>query len=479
MAGNGGAAQRLALIVATSAYEDEGLAQLVSPAHDAAALAGVLADPAIGGFAVTSILDAPSGEISQTIEDFAAERDRSDLLLLYLSCHGLKDEQGRLYFAARDTRRDRLRSTAVPAGFVNDVLFDCRSRRKVLLLDCCYSGAFARGLSVKADPSVHTSDHFDARGLVVLTASDATQYAFEGDNLVGRATPSIFTSSVTRGLQTGAADIDGDGLVSVDDMYEYARRQLAEQPRLQTPRKWEFDVSGTIVLARSAAAVEPPTADHDGRSEGDPEGRLARHPEGLSAGSSTGTPAGIPVELPVVLAADRVAVSAGSGRVRERQWWLGALLFLVTAVVLSAALSWWILDFLYFLGVTESLPSDNTGLVAGGLGGAVWVVAYAVVDAGQSPPARWYDLHLRWLAAVRQVFLPSGLREFLRAIRAAIPLNIGLTALLSVALGSLGYNHLGGSQGRDKLLPLAYIVLTGVAVGTYLVGEQRGRNSGA
>src|SRR6478735_1392744 len=118
MVGSDGVGRRLALIVATSAYEDEGLAQLVSPAYDAAALAGVLADPAIGGFAVSSVLDAASGQISQTIEDFAAERDRGDLVLLYLSCHGLKDEQGRLYFAARDTRRDRLRSTAVSAGFV-------------------------------------------------------------------------------------------------------------------------------------------------------------------------------------------------------------------------------------------------------------------------------------------------------------------------------------------------------------------------
>jgi len=455
MAGNGSAAKRLALIVATSAYEDDGLAQLVSPAHDAAALAGVLADPAIGGFEVTSVLDAPAGQISQTIEDFAAERDRGDLLLLYLSCHGLKDEQGRLYFAARDTRRDRLRSTAVPAGFVNDVLFDCRSRRKVLLLDCCYSGAFARGLSVKADPSVHTSDHFDARGLVVLTASDATQYAFEGDNLVGRATPSIFTSSVTRGLQTGAADIDGDGLVSVDDMYEYARRQLAEQPRLQTPRKWEFDVSGRIVLARSATAAEPATTAPERRSEGPPGG------------------------LPVVLAADRVAASAGSTRVRESRWWLGALLFLVTAVGLSASLTWWIVDFLYFLGVTSALPSDEAGLVAGGVGGAVWAVTYAVVDAGQSSPAHWYDLHLRWLATVRQVFQPSGLPGFLRAVCAAVPLNVGLTILASIGVGAVGYQYLGGSQGRDNLFPLAYIVLTGVAVGTYPVSEQRSRNSRA
>jgi hypothetical protein len=437
-----GAARRLALIVATSAYEDEGLAQLVSPAHDAAALAGVLGDPAIGGFAVSSVLDASSGQIAQTIEDFAAERDRGDLLLLYLSCHGLKDEQGRLYFAARDTRRDRLRSTAVSAGFVNDVLFACRSRCKVLLLDCCYSGAFARGLSVKADPSVHTADHFDARGLVVLTASDATQYAFEGDNLVGGAAPSIFTSSVTRGLRTGAADIDKDGLVSVDDMYEYARRQLAAQPQVQNPRKWEFDVAGTIVLARSPTATEPGAS---------PPAR----------------------SLPAVLSPAFEIAAPGPTRIRQTQWWLGLLLFLATAVVLSVLLMQWMFDWLYFLGLTDELPSDNAGRLAAGLGGAAWAVAFGAVDAARSSPAHWYDLLLRWLATLRQVFQPSGWRQFLQAARAAVPLNVALTLVVAVLIGALGYNHWGGSQGRDKAFPLAFIVLTALAVATYLTSEQR------
>jgi uncharacterized caspase-like protein len=31
-----------------------------------------------------------------------------DLLLVYLSCHGLVDVRRRLYFAATDTRKDRL-----------------------------------------------------------------------------------------------------------------------------------------------------------------------------------------------------------------------------------------------------------------------------------------------------------------------------------------------------------------------------------
>ena len=60
---------RLALVVATSMYTDPGLRRLRAPARDAADLAQVLADPAIGGFTVTTVIDQPAQEIRLAIED--------------------------------------------------------------------------------------------------------------------------------------------------------------------------------------------------------------------------------------------------------------------------------------------------------------------------------------------------------------------------------------------------------------------------
>src|SRR5436190_1438304 len=65
MADSEAAPRRVALLVATSTYDDPGLARLVSPAKDAAALADVLAAPRIGDFEVSSMEDATSGEIGQ------------------------------------------------------------------------------------------------------------------------------------------------------------------------------------------------------------------------------------------------------------------------------------------------------------------------------------------------------------------------------------------------------------------------------
>ena len=153
---------RLALVVATATYTaDPGLRRLRAPARDAADLAQVLADPGIGGFAVTTVIDQTAQQIRLAVEDFLDGRGTGDLLLVYLSCHGLLDARRRLYFAATDTRKDRLGSTGVEAAWVLDQLEHCRARRQVLILDSCFSGAFALGAKGEADLGLR--DRFLAR----------------------------------------------------------------------------------------------------------------------------------------------------------------------------------------------------------------------------------------------------------------------------------------------------------------------------
>lgn len=104
---------RYALVVATTGYADAELAQLRAPGEDAVALSHVLSDPAVGGFAVASVIDATAQQLRIAVEDFVRERAPGDLLLLYLSCHGVVDARRRLYFAAADTVKARLASTGV------------------------------------------------------------------------------------------------------------------------------------------------------------------------------------------------------------------------------------------------------------------------------------------------------------------------------------------------------------------------------
>jgi WD40 repeat protein len=252
---------RLALVVATGAYADAGLRRLRAPARDAADLAQVLADPGIGGFTVTTVIDQPAQQIRLAVEDFLADRGTGDLLLVYLSCHGLLDDYRRLYFAAADTRKDRLGSTGVEAGWVLDQLEHCRARRQVLILDSCFSGAFAQGAKGEADLGLRDRFLGQVGGRVVLTASAATEYSFEGEP-AGTTAPagSVFTAALVRGLRTGAADLDGDGHVSVDDAYAYVFDQVQGAGAAQTPQRWLYGAEGQILLARSPAGPTIPPA---------------------------------------------------------------------------------------------------------------------------------------------------------------------------------------------------------------------------
>ncbi len=257
-------ARRRALLVATGSYADPALAALRAPTGDVASLAAVLGDGAIGGFEVQQLIDRPAEELRREIESFFDDGRPQDLLLLYVSGHGVLSQSRRFYFATANTSLQLLRSTAIEDGFVNDVMQSSRARSIVLMLDCCHSGAFGKGLVPKSTTTVDVEHRFEGRGRVTLSASTELEYAFEesdpsGINELGPAEPgSLFTRSVVEGLKSGDADIDEDGRISVDDLYDYVCRRVRERSVHQTPGM-AGDVRGQIVLARSPrpAALPP------------------------------------------------------------------------------------------------------------------------------------------------------------------------------------------------------------------------------
>jgi hypothetical protein len=251
---------RSALIVASDDYTDPGLRRLRAPAADAQALAAVLRDPGIGGFEVRTLLNEPAHEVNLAVEEFFADRRPDDLLLVHFSCHGVKDESGDLYFAASNTLLRRLGATAVAAEFVNRRMSRSRSRRVVLLLDCCYAGAFERGMTARVGAGIGIEEQFGGRGRAVITASSSMEYAFEGDELADtrELAPSVFTSALVEGLETGDADRDQDGLVALDELYDYVYDKVRAVTPNQTPGKWTFGVQGELYIARRSRPVTTP-----------------------------------------------------------------------------------------------------------------------------------------------------------------------------------------------------------------------------
>lgn len=251
---------RRALIVASDSYADPGLRQLRAPASDARALATVLGDPEIGDFEVRTLLNKPAHGVTLAIEELFADCTLGDLLVVYFSCHGIKDEDGELYFATSNTALGRLASTAVPAEFVSRRMNRARSRRVVLLLDCCYAGAFERGLVARAGTDIGIEHQLGGRGRAVITASSAMEYAFEAGELTStqEVPPSVFTSALVEGLETGDADRDLDGRIGLDELYSYVYDKVRAATPNQTPGKWVLGMEGELYIARRRHPVTTP-----------------------------------------------------------------------------------------------------------------------------------------------------------------------------------------------------------------------------
>ncbi|MFK3980927.1 TCP-1/cpn60 chaperonin family protein [Micromonospora sp. NPDC050397] len=301
-------AGRYALLVATGEYADPSLDRLRAPQQDVRRLAAVLADPAIGNFTVRTLRDAPEREVRAAIEDLLTDRLDGDLVLLYFSCHGIVDPYHRLYFAASDTVRTRPASTAISRSFVNEQFEACRAAARVLILDCCFAGAFAEGFKSAPQGAL---DLQVGRGYVVLSACDSYEYAFESGELVASAPRgSIFTDVLIEGLVTGAADLDGDGLVGVDELFRFVhdgvvRRRPEQQPKYSaynaephiylatvppgSPRAASLTATGTTALARAPDELDPiGPAPVDG-SMVDP-GPVARIADGIASGVDGAAP---------------------------------------------------------------------------------------------------------------------------------------------------------------------------------------------
>jgi hypothetical protein len=241
---------KVALLIGVSQY-GAGFNQLPAAARDVAAMQRVCQNPDMGDFdEVMMLIDPDPQEMGITIENLFGDRDRDDLIVLYFSGHGVKDENGSLYLATRATRKNErgglIRSTAIAARFVQEIMSYSRARRQAVILDCCFSGAFAEGLLAKDDSSVDVRTQLGGEGRVVLTSSTSTQYSFaqEGSDL------SIYTHYLVEGIETGAADLDDDDVISADELHEYAIIRVQRAAPAMRPEIYTVKEGYKIILAK-------------------------------------------------------------------------------------------------------------------------------------------------------------------------------------------------------------------------------------
>jgi len=242
---------KIALLIGNGTFDDASFRPLARPPTDVEALWRVLSSKNIGGFdEVVRLVNPDSNTARKQIAALFKNRASDDILVLFYAGHGVKDEYGQLHLVMKDTASDELSATGIASDFIAREMDHSRSLSQILILDCCFSGAFADARGGEAG-SVGARDSFKGNGTgrIVLTASDAFEYAWEREDGVDGPN-SVFTSFLTKGLETGDADMNRDGDITVDEWYDYVYDQMQRSTKRQTPHR-SVAGAGSVVIATS------------------------------------------------------------------------------------------------------------------------------------------------------------------------------------------------------------------------------------
>jgi hypothetical protein len=206
----------------------------------------------VGGFSPADlhVLRDPSPEeLVQRLEQVrlrlrSGPGDRQTLLFFYYSGHA---DESLLYPGGRPLPLERLRALLDEPGVTVRVGF----------IDACQGGAWtrAKGLHEVAPFAVPLST-LRSEGSVLIASSSGSESAHESDLLRG----SFFTHHFTAGL-LGAADQTGDGEVSLNEAFDYAKRlTIRDSARYaKAPQHPSFDLRlrgrQDLVLAQLPASA--------------------------------------------------------------------------------------------------------------------------------------------------------------------------------------------------------------------------------
>ena len=257
---------RKALLIGISNYINKRSYQkLLVPPVDVKAMKRVLENRQIGFFdEVIGLYDLKSQEMREQVEAFFRNSKPNDTLLLYFSghCDLDKHKNNKLYFATQDSEKDQhgqiITAKAVDAEYISQ----CMSRigiahKIILIIDACYSGAFRSAIvsrsssgeinlnkeeiKKKKENIKNNWKNLQIRGSAILTSSSLSQKSYEPEyfNEEIPIEPSLFTGCIVESLESGEADINKNGEITISELFRYIKPKV-EKKSLQYGERYKM-----------------------------------------------------------------------------------------------------------------------------------------------------------------------------------------------------------------------------------------------
>lgn len=232
------------VLIGVGSYADAGLNPLPAVRNNVADLAAVLTDPALWGLRsehCDQLLDVDEPCVAARHLHRAAQQ-AEDTVMVYFAGHGIVDaDSGELVLAMGTTARDIARHTGLTYEWVREIVGRCRAMRRIVILDCCFSG---RAVGVMADPASVILGQVDIEGTFVLTATPANSPAKAPEGSEHTA----FTGGLLETLRTGIPG--ASEFITLDDIYKHTRQAMVRGgwPR---PQKCDTNGIGELALIRN------------------------------------------------------------------------------------------------------------------------------------------------------------------------------------------------------------------------------------
>ena len=207
--------------------------------------------------------EATRESILGSMERFLGQAGPQDIVVIFMAGHGVQDlATGSYYFLPYPATPQNLVTAGLRMSDFDEMVRTLRRnvRGVVVMLDTCHAGALrlaARGFVSADDLAARMSV---GEGSFLLAATKPGEESKEKPELEHGA----FTYAVLEGLQ-GRADADGDGLVSVSEIFSYVARMV---PRLTDDQQHPYHkMEGTDLIfaavphdAKPAASMPPVVA---------------------------------------------------------------------------------------------------------------------------------------------------------------------------------------------------------------------------
>ena len=238
---------RWAVVIGVGRYASPDIPSLRYSVADAEAFAQLLIER--GGFKKENVLLlTEKTERKPTLRDMkwalgtflARSAKKEDLVVIFYAGHGAPEIDPRgsepdglaKYLVPSDADPNDLYATALPMDELQIIFDRIEAERVVVFLDACYSGAAGgRTFASKRTRALRVDDVFldrlaRSRGRAIITASRASEVSLELPEL-GHG---LFTHYLLQGLR-GTADLDRDGVVTLQELYTYLEQQVTQKSR--------------------------------------------------------------------------------------------------------------------------------------------------------------------------------------------------------------------------------------------------------